>query len=102
MSVKIAVRSLKAAILANGCSSGQQLELQGPTNITYRNDGQYVQCVAEGRTGGGSFRVRPRMTWYASGGIARELTSRSSSPSTAVSTSAGVVESVAGRRPRDR
>jgi hypothetical protein len=33
-------------ILANGCSSPQQLELQCPATATYRNHGQYVQCVA--------------------------------------------------------
>jgi hypothetical protein len=33
-------------ILSNGCSSPQQLELQCPAAATYRNHGQYVQCVA--------------------------------------------------------
>jgi hypothetical protein len=35
-----------AAILGDGCSSSQHLALQCPTNVTYRNHGQYVQCVA--------------------------------------------------------
>ena len=33
-------------IYANGCSSVQHLELMCPSNGTYRNHGQYVQCVA--------------------------------------------------------
>jgi hypothetical protein len=34
------------AILPNGCSSGQHLELVCPRDGTYRNHGAYVQCVA--------------------------------------------------------
>lgn len=33
-------------ILANGCSSGQQIELQCPRDATYRSHGAYVQCAA--------------------------------------------------------
>jgi len=33
-------------IYDNGCSSVQHLELMCPSNGTYRNHGQYVQCVA--------------------------------------------------------
>jgi hypothetical protein len=38
--------ALGVLILANGCSSPQHLELQCPVNSTYRNHGEYVQCVA--------------------------------------------------------
>lgn len=35
-----------ALIEVTGCSSPQSLQLVCPTNATYRNHGQYVQCVA--------------------------------------------------------
>ena len=38
--------ALETTILANGCSSLQQLEMMCPATGTYRNHGQYVQCVA--------------------------------------------------------
>lgn len=34
------------SILTNGCSSAQHVELQCPSTASYRNHGQYVQCVA--------------------------------------------------------
>ena len=37
---------LAVLIYDNGCSSVQHLELICPTDGTYRNHGQYVQCVA--------------------------------------------------------
>jgi len=36
-----------ASLLSNGCSSPQQLALSCPVTATWRNHGQYVQCVAQ-------------------------------------------------------